>query len=469
MTVQENFNFIGKENIMDTKENPLGTLPISKLLVKFTVPSVIAMLVSAFYNIVDQFFIGQKVGSLGNAATNIAFPLCITCIAIALLFGIGGASAFNLSMGAGDSETAAYYIGNSLTMLFGLGVLLLAVTEIFLKDLLMFFGSPMEVLDYAVTYTRITAIGFPFLIYTAGGGHLIRADGNPKMTMICNIVGAVINVILDAVFVFGLNLGMAGAAYATIIGQIISSVVVFVYMLNFKTVKLGRKHFIPGFEFIKRIASLGAAPCSNQIAMMVVQIVMNKSLKYYGSISEYGEAIPIACVGIISKVNQLFFSFIIGMSQGLQPIASFNYGAKNYQRVKKAYKSAVVYGGTLSVAAFLLFQIFPYQIISAFGDGTKEYFEFGVKYFHVFLFFTFINFMQPISSTFFTASGKPVNGMFLSLTRQILFLLPLLVILPLIMGIDGIMFAGPAADLTAAVVSCVMIFREFSDKRYAKV
>ena len=168
---------------MDTKENPLGTLPISKLLVKFTVPSVIAMLVSAFYNIVDQFFIGQKVGSFGNAATNIAFPLCITCIAIALLFGIGGASAFNLSMGAGDSETAAYYIGNSLTMLFGLGVLLLAVTEIFLKDLLMFFGSPMEVLDYAVTYTRITAIGFPFLIYTAGAPIYIKSSDKTIITL----------------------------------------------------------------------------------------------------------------------------------------------------------------------------------------------------------------------------------------------------------------------------------------------
>ena len=254
-------------------KNPLEVLPINKLLVKFSVPSIIAMLVTALYNIVEQFFIGQSVGSLGNAATSISFPLSITCIAIALLFGIGGASAFNLSMGAGDKKTAAYYIGNAAAMLFLCGLVLCIISEIFLKPMLLFFGSSKSVLPYAMTYTRITAIGFPMVILTAGGGHLIRADGSRNMSMMCNLIGAVINTVLDAIFVFGMNMGMAGAALATIIGQFVSAVVVIVYMFHYKTVKLQKKHLVIRSKYIGRVAALGGSPCSNQVAMMVVQII----------------------------------------------------------------------------------------------------------------------------------------------------------------------------------------------------
>lgn len=449
-------------------KNPLEVLPINKLLVKFSVPSIIAMLVTALYNIVDQFFIGQSVGSLGNAATSISFPLSITCIAIALLFGIGGASAFNLSMGAGDKKTAAYYIGNAAAMLFLCGLVLCIISEIFLKPMLLFFGSSKSVLPYAMTYTRITAIGFPMVILTAGGGHLIRADGSPNMSMMCNLIGAVINTVLDAIFVFGMNMGMAGAALATIIGQFVSAVVVIVYMFHYKTVKLQKKHLVICSKYIGRVAALGGSPCSNQVAMMVVQIILNKSLKHYGSLSVYGEDIPVACVGIITKVNQMFFSFVIGLSQGLQPIASYNYGAGKFDRVKSAYKKSILCGFTMCIIAFAMFQIFPRQIISIFGKGDETYYRFAINYFRIFLFCTCVNCLQPITSTFLTAIGKPKGGMFLSLTRQIIFLLPLIVILPLIMGIDGIMYAGPIADGLAAVVAVIMIKREFSEENYRK-
>ena len=448
------------------KSNPLGTVPVKKLLGQFAIPSIIAMLVSALYNIVDQFFIGNSVGDLGNAATNIAFPLSISCVAIALMFGIGGASAYNLTMGAGDKEKAPYFIANSAVMLFGLGVVLTVFTELFLTPLLHFFGSPANVLEYAKTYTEITAIGFPFLILATGGGHLIRADGSPRFTMLSNMAGAVINTILDAVFVFGLHWGMAGAAFATIIGQIVSCAMVIFYLRRYKTVKLERKHFRIKGKYIAKIASLGAAPFSNQVAMMVVQIVMNNSLKYYGSRSVYGESIPIACVGIISKVNMVFFSFIIGISQGLQPIVSFNYGAGKYKRVREAYRTAVIYGFAISILAFAMFQIYPRAIISVFGNGSETYFTFAINYFKIFLFFTFLNFVQPITSNFFTAIGKPRRGIFLSLTRQIIFLLPLMVVFPLIVGIDGIMYAGPVADFMAAVVGIVMVVREFREDIY---
>lgn len=446
---------------MRNNKNELGSLPVNMLLRKFAIPSIIAMLVSAFYNIVDQFFIGRSVGELGNAATNITFPLSTSCIALALLLGIGGASAFNLTLGSGKKDKALYYIGNSAILLFLSGVVLCAIAQIFLTPMLKFFGSPENVLGYAKTYTRYISIGFPFLIFATGGGHLIRADGSPKYTMICNLSGAVINTILDPIFIFGFNMGMAGAGLSTIIGQIFSAYLAFRYFRRYKTGKIEKKHLKLKGEYIGKITSLGAAPCFNQLAMMVVQIVMNKSLTYYGALSVYGESIPLACAGIITKVNQIYMSIVIGLSQGLQPIVSFNYGAAKYDRVKKAYSTAISYGVIVSVIAFLIFQFMPRQIVSIFGSGSEAYYSFAVKYFRIFLLFTFINCFQPISSNFFTAIGKPKKGIFLSLTRQILFLLPLIIILPLFIGIDGIMYSGPIADFIAGAVSIAMIYIEF--------
>ena len=440
--------------------NPLGVQPVNRLLSQFAVPSIISMLVGSLYNIVDQFFIGQRVGELGNAATNIAFPLSTSCLALALLIGIGGSSAFNLAMGSGHEKRAVNIMGNAVVLLAGSGLVLSIITLLFLKPLLLFFGSPKSVLPYAMEYTKITAFGFPFLLLSTGGGHLIRADGRPRITMLCNLVGAVLNTILDALFVFGLNLGMSGAALATIIGQIVSGALAIGYLMHGKTVTIRRENLRIKWENVTRIASLGMAPCSNQVAMMVVQIIMNQSLKHYGSHSIYGENIPIACAGIITKVNMIFMSFVIGLSQGLQPIASFNYGAGKKGRVKEAYIKAISIGAVLAVIAFLMFQFFPRQIISIFGDGSELYYQFAIRYFHVFLFFTFVNFMQPITSNFFTAIGKPKVGSFLALTRQILFLLPLILLFPLFLGIDGIMYAGPVADCLAAVVCFIMVYRE---------
>lgn len=440
--------------------NPLGVQPVNRLLSQFAIPSIISMLVGSLYNIVDQFFIGQRVGELGNAATNIAFPLSTSCLALALLIGIGGSSAFNLAMGSGHEKRAVNIMGNAVVLLAGSGLVLSIITLLFLKPLLLFFGSPKSVLPYAMEYTKITAFGFPFLLLSTGGGHLIRADGRPRITMLCNLVGAVLNTILDALFVFGLNLGMSGAALATIIGQIVSGALAIGYLMHGKTVTIRRENLRIKWENVTRIASLGMAPCSNQVAMMVVQIIMNQSLKHYGSHSIYGENIPIACAGIITKVNMIFMSFVIGLSQGLQPIASFNYGAGKKGRVKEAYIKAISIGAVLAVIAFLMFQFFPRQIISIFGDGSELYYQFAIRYFHVFLFFTFVNFMQPITSNFFTAIGKPKVGSFLALTRQILFLLPLILLFPLFLGIDGIMYAGPVADCLAAVVCFIMVYRE---------
>ena len=446
---------------MKPSENPLGSEPISTLLRRFAVPSVIAMLVSALYNMVDQLFIGHSIGVLGNAATNVAFPLSMVCTSIGLLCGIGGAANFNLCMGRKDPEHAKSYVGNAISMLAILGVILCVAVQLFLRPMMLLFGATPDVIDYACTYTRITSIGFPFLIVTIGGSNLIRADGSPKFSMLCNLVGAIVNTILDPLFIFVFHMGMAGAALATITGQILSFALVVFYLRGFKTLPLSLSDLKPNMACWARIAALGATPAFNQVAMMVVQIVMNNTLTYYGSNSVYGSDIPLACAGIISKVNMLFFSFVIGISQGLQPIVSFNFGAQKYDRVKDAYKKAVFAATAISIVAFLCFQLFPRQIIGIFGSGSEEYLHFAERYFRIFLFFTFLNGIQPVSSNFFTSIGAPKKGIFLSLTRQIIFLLPLLLIFPYLFGIDGVMYTAPIADLAAASVSIVMVVREF--------
>ena len=446
---------------MKPSENPLGSEPVSSLLRRFAIPSVIAMLVSALYNMVDQLFIGHSIGVLGNAATNVAFPLSMVCTSIGLLCGIGGAANFNLCMGRKDPEHAKSYVGNAISMLAILGVILCVAVQLFLRPMMLLFGATPDVIDYACTYTRITSIGFPFLIITIGGSNLIRADGSPKFSMLCNLVGAIVNTILDPLFIFVFHMGMAGAALATITGQILSFALVVFYLRGFKTLPLSLSDLKPNMACWARIAALGATPAFNQVAMMVVQIVMNNTLTYYGSNSVYGSDIPLACAGIISKVNMLFFSFVIGISQGLQPIVSFNFGAQKYDRVKDAYKKAVFAATAISIVAFLCFQLFPRQIIGIFGSGSEEYLHFAERYFRIFLFFTFLNGIQPVSSNFFTSIGAPKKGIFLSLTRQIIFLLPLLLIFPYLFGIDGVMYTAPIADLAAASVSIVMVVREF--------
>lgn len=446
---------------MKPSENPLGSEPVSSLLRRFAIPSVIAMLVSALYNMVDQLFIGHSIGVLGNAATNVAFPLSMVCTSIGLLCGIGGAANFNLCMGRKDPEHAKSYVGSAISMLAILGVILCVAVQLFLRPMMLLFGATPDVIDYACTYTRITSIGFPFLIVTIGGSNLIRADGSPKFSMLCNLVGAIVNTILDPLFIFVFHMGMAGAALATITGQILSFALVVFYLRGFKTLPLSLSDLKPNMACWARIAALGATPAFNQVAMMVVQIVMNNTLTHYGSNSVYGSDIPLACAGIISKVNMLFFSFVIGISQGLQPIVSFNFGAQKYDRVKDAYKKAVFAATAISIVAFLCFQFFPRQIIGIFGSGSEEYLHFAERYFRIFLFFTFLNGIQPVSSNFFTSIGAPKKGIFLSLTRQIIFLLPLLLIFPYLFGIDGVMYTAPIADLAAASVSIVMVVREF--------
>ncbi|MBC8569404.1 MATE family efflux transporter [Zongyangia hominis] len=446
---------------LSVEENPLATQSIGKLLTKFAIPSIISFLVSSLYNIVDQIFIGQGVGMLGNAATNVAFPLSTICSALALLLGVGCASNFNLSQGAGNRNRAAYIAGNGIISMAISGVTLSLIVLVFLKPLMLAFGSTEDVLSYALTYTGITAFGLPLVIFSTGCSQLIRSDGSPTYSMICVTSGAILNTILDPLFIFGFDMGIAGAAYATVLGQLLSAVLVLLYLPRFKTIRLTREHLRPRAMYIKSIVSLGAAACFNQLAMTVVQIALNNTLTHYGAMSIYGKEIPLACVGVISKVNIVYMGFAIGVAQGCQPIVGFNYGAKNYQRVKRTYLTGAVVITAISILAFLAFQIFPRQIVSIFGQGSDTYFRFAERYFRIYMLMTFVNGIQPLTSNFFTSIGKARRGILMSMTRQILFLLPLILLFPLFFGIDGVMYAGPIADAAAFLLAVIFIIREF--------
>ncbi len=455
-----------EEVLEQKKKNPLGTASVNSLIAKFAIPSIVAMLVMACYNLVDQIFIGNVIGELGNAATNIAYPLTNACVAIGLMFGIGGASAFNLKMGAGEKDKAPYFFGNAVTMLVICGIALLIITEVLLKPIMILFGSPETVLPYAMDYTKVVALGFPFYTFSCGASHLLRADGRPNIPMYCNILGAVINIGLDAWFIIGLGWGMKGAAWATIIGQIIAALLCAWFMLHTKTFKLELKHLLLKGKYAGKDATLGLAPCLNQMAMMVVTIVLNNQLKLYGGQSIYGEEIPIACSGIVNKVGSIFMGMVIGLSQGTQPIWSFNYGAKNFRRVKEAYYRAGLYAFIVSAVAFTLFQTIPDKILACFGKGSDLYFEFGSHYFRIYMMLVIVFFIQLLSANFFTSIGKPGKGVFLSLTRQVIYLIPLYIIFPLFWGVEGILYAQPCADVIAISTAIIMVAVEFKKSEF---
>ena len=449
-----------EETNISQEQNPLGTAPVGGLIGKFAIPAIISMLVSALYNIVDQIFIGQGVGMLGNAATNVAFPVTTIATALALLLGIGGASNYNLEMGAGREKKASSIAGTALSTLVITGVILAVAVFLFLRPLLSLFGATTDVMPYAVDYLGITAVGLPFYALSIGGNHIVRADRSPTYSMTCVLTGAIINTILDPLFIFGFGWGIKGAAWATVIGQVVSGILVVIYFGKFRKMYLELSMLKPSSECLKAIISLGMASCINQIAMAIVQIVLNNILRYYGGLSVYGSDIPIACVGVISKVNQVFMAICIGISQGCQPIWGFNYGAKKYDRVRLAYRYSMISCTAIATVFFLCFQLFPHQIVSIFGTGSDLYFQFAERYLKIFMFMTFANGIQPMSSGFFTSIGKAKLGIVMSLTRQVLFLLPLIVVFSLIMGIDGVMYAGPIADAAAGIVAIGFAVKE---------
>ena len=329
------------------------------------------------------------------------------------------------------------------------------------------FGATTEVFPYAQQYAGITLAGMPFLIVTNGMSNLIRADGSPRYSMTCMLAGAIVNTILDPIFIFIFQWGIFGAALATVLGQILSFILAVRYLWHFKTIHFEKNSFQPSIKESLKTCSMGISSSSNQIAITFVQIVLYNSLTYYGAQTVYGTDIPLAACGIVMKTNAIILAIVAGISQGVQPIIGFNYGAKQYPRVREAYLLAIKWNLVVSAIGFCLFQCFPQALISLFGDGDSLYFEFAVLFMRIYLFMVLLNGVQLLSSSFFTAIGKAMKGALLALTRQVFFLIPLILVLPLRFGIMGVLYAGPVADFSAFVLSVLLVSIELRKQKNA--
>jgi putative MATE family efflux protein len=443
------------------RENPLGYQPVKSMLWKFAIPGIISSLMNAAHNIVDQIFVGQGIGDLGIAATNIAFPLATIITALAGMFGMGGAAAFNLALGRGDTEKARKTLGTGLFLMSATGITIAALAVPLLRPMLNLFGVTEAIMPYAEPYTRIISIGVPFGIFATGVSYYIRADGSPAYSSAMLLSGVIFNMVFDPVFLYVFDLGISGIALATAGGQLLSTILALYYLLRkFKNTKPGIRDLLPKLGVIKNVCSLGSAVCTTHLSATVVQIVQLNTLRHYGGLSIYGSEVALAAAGAVGKVMIVLMSCVIGISLGCQPIYGFNYGNRKFGRVKEAYKLAVRYGTTIAVTAFLCIQIFPEQILSIFGSEDPLFYGFAVKYMRIFLFMTFANALQPVTSMFFTSIGKANLGFWTALIKQIFLLLPLLLLLPLAFGIDGLFWAGPAADAVAAAVVLVLAVRE---------
>lgn len=387
-------------------KNPLESAPLGSLILKYSLPAIASSLVNSIYNVVDQIFVGNSVGELGNAATNVVFPLVLIVAALAMTFGVGGASAFSLYLGSKEEQKAKSVAGTSLTLTLLTGVVLAVLTLLFLRPILTAFGGWGQTLEYAIEYTRIVAFGTPLAMLGTGASQLIRADGSPRYAMLSTTLGAVLNAVLDPILIFGFDLGMSGAAWATVIGQLVSSVLILRYFGRFQSVTLERRDYLPRKSSVLRILKIGIAAGAMQFASTVISIVMNNVLGYYGELSPYGRDIPLACVGIITKVAALFDGVSLGIAQSIQPIIGYNYGAGNYDRIKTAFRKVGRIIADISFAAFLCFQLFPHQITAIFGGGDAMYFAFAARYFRIHLFCTFIVGPQLLCTQFFLSIGK---------------------------------------------------------------
>lgn len=443
-------------NAIITDANPLGTENVGRLAVRYAVPSVISLVVNSLYNMVDQIFIGQGVGYLGNAATNVIMPMTLIVMAVAMMFGNGASSFMSLYLGKGEKEKAARGVGNMVTLSIGGSILFFVLFQVCLEPLCRLFGATGDVMPYALEYGRIIVLGFPVFVIGVGFGNVIRADGRPKASMAGMLIGCITNIILDPIFIFVFHWGVKGAALATIIGQFLNAAFYIVCMFRFQAIRLKKQDFLLKKEFAGKIISLGMSSFFTQIAGTVVIAIQNNLLVKYGAESKYGPDIALAALGITMKASQLITSIAMGISTGVQPILGYNYGSGQYGRVKKTFWISLISCTSIMVFALFVFQVFPESIINIFGQESELYMEFAVKCFRIYLCACFMIPGGMVIGIFFQGIGKPAPSMFLSLSRQIIFLIPAMVLLGSCFGVEGLLWSGPVSDTLSGILSLII-------------
>lgn len=438
--------------------NILGTEKIGRLLVKFAVPGIISMVVNSLYNIIDQVFIGQGVGYLGNGATSVIFPLTVFSMAFALLIGDGAASFMSLKLGEGDHKSAARGMAAGIVSIIISGVVIAAIYIAFLEPVCRLFGATDQILPYAMDYGFITAIGVPFLSVCAGFASIIRADGNPKFNMIGLLTGCVLNLIFDPIFIFVFGWGVKGAALATIIGQIANAILNIIYVTKLtKTIHLTKENFNGWVKTVPRIMRLGVSSFITQMALVVAIATRNNILTTYGAESKYGPDIPVTTLGITMKVFSILMSIVMGLGSGAQPIFGYNYGSGQYDRVKKTFRLTVIIASIVMFVAFLIAQLQPMAVIGIFGSDSDVYNEFAIKCMRIYLMLIPIAALPMISGVFFQATGYPMQSSLISLSKQIIFQLPATILIPMFMGVEGALWAGPVSDICAFAMTIFLL------------
>ena len=448
------------------KKVDLGKENINKLLISFAIPCVISMLINSVYNIVDQIFIGKGVGTLGNAATNVIFPLVIIFNAVAGLIGNGAAANLSLKLGEGKKEEGGKIVGSAVTVSIIFSIMLSVIAYLFLPKLVYMFGCTKNVYQYAVDYGKIIILGAPFMIIYSALSQLIRADGSPKYSMILLVVGAILNIILDPIFIFTFNMGVKGGAIATVIGQIVSFVMAILYLKKVKSVKLEKESFKVD-KSITRTLGLGLSSFITQSTVLALFVFMNNMMTKYGALTKYGADIPLSVYGVISKINSLYISTILGISIGAQPIIGFNYGAGNYERVKETLRKVLTINLVVGLIFNIIFYLFPKEIVSIFITNSdpnyKLFLEFAVIICHSFLLVMGLNFLEMTTSITVQSLGNVKKATMVSFIRQIILFIPIACFMAIYLhkGIYGVLNAGPIADAITFFIALVIFYSEY--------
>ncbi|ABR47322.1 MATE efflux family protein [Alkaliphilus metalliredigens QYMF] len=433
----------------------LGEGSVLKLLLKFSIPAIVGMLVNALYNVVDRIFIGNAVGSLGLAGLTVTFPIMLMMMAFGVLVAMGGNALMSIKLGEDKKEDAEQILGNATTLLIGMALVITVVGLIFIDPILQFLGASVDVFPYAKAYITIILYGTVFQAIGFGLNNFIRGEGNPKIAMLTMLIGAITNIILDYIFIIRFGWGVEGAAWATLIAKLVSAIWVLYYFLGgTSVVKIKKKNLKLELNIVKGIFAIGLAPFAMQFAATFLNIILNNSLNYYGG------DLAISGMGIIYSIMTLLLMPVIGISQGVQPIIGFNYGAKKFNRVKEALLWAILMATIIVVTGFISIRAFPHQLVSLFNPEDLELIEFASHALKIFLFFLPIIGFQIIGANYFQAVGKPKQAMILSLSRQVLILIPALLILPRFYGLNGVFMAAPLADLVASIITGLWLMKE---------
>ncbi|WP_313076661.1 MATE family efflux transporter [Lacrimispora sp.] len=446
---------------MTHEANPLGYQPIGKLLMQFAMPAIIAMLVNSIYNIVDQIFIGQGVGYLGNAATTIAFPVVTIVLALSTLLGAGGSAYAAIKLGEKKEQEAEKTLGTVLVLTLVFSAVVMILSFMFMTPMLKLFGATENTMIYARQYTTVMLIGTPFNMIAVVLSNMARTDGSPALSMYAIIVGAVINTILNPIYIFVFHWGVSGSAFATITSQFISAAfLAFYFIYKGKHMRFRRSNMKVDPIILRSALSLGMSSGITQVASTILQVVLNNSLIYYGNHSEVGGDVALSAMGIVNKIGMMLVSICIGIGIGSQPIMGYNKGAGQYKRVRKTFIMAAIASTSISFMGWLACQIFPGPILSVFGSQDVEFSYFAIRCLKVYMLGIFAAGFQVIATSYFQSTGQPLKASILSMLRQLLLLIPLVLILPLHFGLNGILYAGPIADITSAIIVSQFVIYE---------